>query len=251
MTLPELTEIIKTRGIVITDGGARWAELAPEIERVWPELRWLSKRGPTKYMPWLESVVIQNDITQSLLQNCREGVKSGSCNFHFLTTSELLTIIKGTPMTKPELTPEQMALLPESTPLEVMKAIVDNGGPLWAVVWDTMERMIEEISGADIDPRRFLTLRSNYRHAALIPAVLPETTRAMTGDAWDMGLWILTKGGGIALSLSQIGIPREEINKTLTYSTSHRGPWYPPVMPVGRELSGAEWMEWSAKRGEG
>jgi len=36
--------------------------------------------------------------------------------------------------------------------------------------------------------------------------------------------------------------------KELTEIIKTRGPWYKPLMPVGRELTGAEWMEWSKAR---
>jgi hypothetical protein len=68
MTLPELTEIIKTRGIVITDGGEPWAELAPEIERVWPDLRW-NGAPPSQFIP--------GDI-KSFIADCYDKAAFGS-----------------------------------------------------------------------------------------------------------------------------------------------------------------------------
>lgn len=158
-------------------------------------------------------------------------------------------------MQKPELTPEQMNALPESTPLEVMKAIVDNGGPVWAVVWDNCARRIASVIGAEItdnDSKPFISKDGGWvPHCALIPAVLPEITRPMTwGDAWDMELWVKINSGHITKAskfVELINAPVEP-DDCFMVSTSHRGPWYPPVMPVGRELSGAEWMEWSKAR---
>jgi hypothetical protein len=157
-------------------------------------------------------------------------------------------------MTKPELTKEQMNALPESTPLEVMKAIVDNGGPVWAVVWDCDGRRLIQCAHAVSVSRDELfpfVANNSWKHAALIPAVLPETVRPMTwGDAWDMGLWIFS-GGPVSHSHAYVHRLDTRIDVDQKYSTSHRGPWYPPVMPVGRTMTGVEWMEWSAKRGEG
>jgi hypothetical protein len=156
-----------------------------------------------------------------------------------------------TPTSKPELTAEQMNALPESTPLQVMEAIVKNGGPLWVVVW--CERHAPRVVcipcvDASKDTMPFWDRSCWFEHAALIPAVLPETTRAMTwGDAWDMGLWIKVNPGQVTNANNFVEFLTDPVESgdNFKVSTSHRGPWYPPVMPVGRTMTGAEWMEWS------
>jgi len=109
MTLPELTEIIKTRGIVITDGGEHWKELAPEIERVWPELRWASGDVPSKIIVTAKACHIGDFwLTKSDAEirafrmskppyivafNAHDRIGNSAT----IATSELLTITKGTP----------------------------------------------------------------------------------------------------------------------------------------------------------
>jgi hypothetical protein len=71
-----------------------------------------------------------------------------------------------------------------------------------------------------------------FNHIA-IPCDAPAVqTRPMTwGEAWDRDLWIKDHLGQIVSSKSYSRLIHNDVYDDLFVSQSHRGPWYPAVMP--------------------
>jgi len=70
-------------------------------------------------------------------------------------------------------------------------------------------------------------------HNIAIPCDAPAVaTRPMTwGEAWDRDLWIKDHLGQIVSSKAYSRLIYNDVYADLLVSKSHRGPWYPAVMP--------------------